>query len=114
MSSTPKTYTGPSVPTMIQSKSLAENIIKYHNHPTSDSILDDANLDLLQRFVNEPGRREELLREQGIDPEESLEGKEASLAAYVVWAHGRGDMDGGMLKEGDMEMLRGWFEGGRV
>ncbi|UPX19461.1 uncharacterized protein EKO05_0009721 [Ascochyta rabiei] len=47
-------YTGPSVSDMIGNKTLAENIIKYHDHPTSDSILDDDNLNLLQRFVEDP------------------------------------------------------------
>ncbi|KAF3047693.1 hypothetical protein E8E12_011412 [Didymella heteroderae] len=106
-------YTGPSVPDMIHDKTLAENIIKYHDHPTSDSMLDDDNLDLLQRFVEDPSKREQILTDEGIDPDESLKGKKASLAAYAVWAHGRDDMNGGILKEEDVEMLRLWFETGK-
>lgn len=105
-----KTYIGPSVPDMIRDKSLAENIMKFHNHPTSDSILDNDNLYLLQRFVEDPSKREQILRDEGIDPNESLKGKQASLAAYAVWAHGRADMNGGMLKDEDLELLRLWFE----
>lgn len=75
-----KPYTGPSVPEMIRDKSLAENIVKYHDHPASDSILDDDNLALLQRFVTDPSRREQILRDEGIGPAESLKGKQASLA----------------------------------
>lgn len=72
-------------------------------------MLDDDNLALLQRFVNDPSNRDQILRDEGIEPEGSLKGKQASLATYAVWAHGREDMDGGILKEGDVEMLRGWF-----
>lgn len=108
-----KPYTGPSVPDMIRDKTLAENIITYHNHPTSDSILDDDNLKMLRRFVEDPSKREQILSDEGIDPDESLKGKQASLAAYAVWAHGREDIDGGILKEQDVEMLRSWFEKGR-
>ncbi|KAF1923623.1 uncharacterized protein M421DRAFT_425681 [Didymella exigua CBS 183.55] len=105
-----KTYTGPSVPDMVRDKTLAANIIKFHNHPTSDSILDGENLSLLQRFVEEPSKREQVLRDEGIEPEESLKGKQASLVAYAVWAHGREEMNGGILKEEDLELLRLWFE----
>jgi hypothetical protein len=108
-----KPYTGPSVPDMIRDKTLAENIIRYHNHPASDSMLDDDNLNLLQRFVEDPSKREEILRGEDINPDESLEGKQASLAAYAVWAHGRGDMSGGILKDSDIEMLRSWFGEGK-
>lgn len=108
-----KPYTGPSVPDMIRDKTLAENIIKYHNHPTSDSMLDESNLALLQRFVEDPSNRDQILRDEGIEPDESLRGKQASLATYAVWAHGRGDMNGGILKDTDVEMLRGWFEEGK-
>lgn len=108
-----KTYTGPPVPDMLRDKTLAENVIKYHDHPTSDSILDDDNLNLLQRFVEDPSQREQILRAEGIDPNESLKGRQASLAAYAVWLHGREDADGGALKDSDFEVLRKWFAGGK-
>ncbi|KAJ4384768.1 hypothetical protein N0V86_000370 [Didymella sp. IMI 355093] len=108
-----KIYTGPSVPDMIRDKTLAANIIKFHNHPTSDSILDDDNLNLLQRFVEDPSKREQILRDEGIEPEESLKGKQTSLAAYAVWAHDREDVDDGILTKDDIEMLRVWFETGK-
>lgn len=107
-----KPYTGPSVPDMIRDKTLAENIIKYHDHPTSDSILDTDNLSLLRRFAEDPSKRELILKDEGIDPTKSLKGQQASLAAYAVWAYGRDDVDGA-LKESDIEMLREWFEGGQ-
>ncbi|KAH6637708.1 hypothetical protein C7974DRAFT_411176 [Boeremia exigua] len=109
-----KPYTGPDVPTMLQTKTLAENVIKYHDHPTSDSILDDHELGLLKRFVEDPTRRAEILREEGVDPEAAWESRQTGLVAYVVWAHGREERDGGVLKEEDFELLRGWFAGGKV
>lgn len=108
-----KSYTGPSVPDMIHNKTLAENIVKFHNHPASDSILDDDNLDLLQRFVKDPAKREQILKDEGVDPNGSLEGQHLGLAAYAIWAHGRDDLDGGLLKESDIKLLREWFEDGR-
>lgn len=105
-----KPYTGPSVPDMIHFKTLAENIIEYHNHPDSDSILDDSNLAMLHRFVADPGQREQILQDEGVNPNDSLKGKQTSLAAYAVWAHGREDMNGGILKDSDIEMLKSWFE----
>ena len=108
-----KPYTGPSAADMIRNKTLAENIIEYHDHPTSDSILDDDNLDLLQRFVEDPSQREQILEAEGIDPNRSLKGQQASLAAYAVWAHGREDVNGGVLKEGDISLLKRWFENGK-
>jgi len=36
----------------------------------------------------------------------------ASLAAYIVWAHGRGEVHGGALKGGGVEKLEKWFEDG--
>ncbi|KAF2630186.1 hypothetical protein BU25DRAFT_408764 [Macroventuria anomochaeta] len=108
-----KPYTGPSVADMLRDKTFAENIIKYHDHPTSDSILDDENLDLLQRFVEDPSKREQILKDEGIDPNGSLKGQQASLTAYAIWAYGKQDVDGGLLKESDVELLRQWFEGGK-
>ncbi|KAF9701356.1 hypothetical protein EKO04_000586 [Ascochyta lentis] len=105
-----KTYTGPSVADMIGNKTLAENVIKYHNHPTSDSILDDDNLNLLQRFVEDPSNRRRILEDEGIDPDEPMKGQQR-LAAYAIWSHGREDANGGFLKESDIELLREWFEG---
>ena len=107
-------YTGPSVQIMLSSKTLATNIIKYHNHPTSDSILDDSNLSILESFVRDPSQRAQILAEEGIDVNEPLEGKQVSLAAYTVWAHGRKEAEGGsVLKEEDVDLLREWFESGK-
>jgi hypothetical protein len=108
-----KTYTGPSVADMVRDKTLAENIIKYHDHPTSDQILDDHNMNLLQRFVQNPNDRDQLLQEEGIDGNKPLKGRQASLAAYVIWAHGKEEADGGMLTEGDIERMRKWFASGK-
>ena len=107
-------YTGPSVQIMLSSKTLATNIIKYHNHPNSDSILDDSNLSLLEAFVRDPSQRTQILAQEGIDVNGPLEGKQVGLAAYAVWAHGKNKAEGGsVLKEEDVELLRRWFESGK-
>lgn len=107
-------YTGPSVQIMLSSKTLATNIIKYHNHPNSDSILDDSNLSLLEAFVRDPSQRTQILAQEGIDVNEPLEGKQVGLATYAVWAHGRDEAEGGsVLKEEDVELLRVWFGSGK-
>jgi hypothetical protein len=93
-------YTGPSVETMLSSKTLATNIIKYHNHPTSDSILDESNLSILESFVRDPSQRTQILAQEGIDVNEPLEGRD--------------EVEGGnVLKEEDMDLLRRWFESGK-
>ena len=107
-------YTGPSVETMLSSKTLATNIMKYHNHPTSDSILDDSNLSILESFVRDPSQRTQILAQEGINVNEPLKGKQVGLAAYAVWAHGRDEAEGGsVLKDEDVELLRRWFESGK-
>ena len=68
-----RAYTGPTVSEMITTHTLAQNIIKYHDHPTSDQILDDSELDLLKCFVNNPDERDQIL-------------KDHSLAENVSWA----------------------------
>jgi hypothetical protein len=102
MSSPP--YTGPSVPEMVATHTLAENIIKYDDTTTGNSILDEENLALLRRFVENPGDRDAILKDEGI---EDGEGRGLqSLAGYVVLKHGKGDM----LDGREIEMLREWFE----
>lgn len=107
-----KPYTGPSVAEMLHDKTLAENIIKYHPHPTSDNILDDNNLNLLQQFVEDSNNRDQILKDEGVD-DKDVPRKEMNLVAYVVWAHGQKEADGGVLKESDIELLRKWFADGK-
>ncbi|KAF2127105.1 hypothetical protein P153DRAFT_398475 [Dothidotthia symphoricarpi CBS 119687] len=97
-------YTGPSVPDMIASHSLAENIIKYHNHPESDCILDEDELALLRRFVEHPENRDSILKDEGVATGIG-EGSHGSLVQHIVSKHGNGNV----LTESEIEMLRVWF-----
>jgi hypothetical protein len=54
-------YTGPAIPDILSSKTLAENVIKYQDHPSSASSLDENNLRTLQRFTRDPSKRKEVL-----------------------------------------------------
>jgi hypothetical protein len=101
MSPTP--YTGPSVPEMIANHSLAENIIKYDSHSTGNSIMDDSELAILRRFVEHPGDRDDILKDEGIEDKDG--GGLRSLAGYIVMKHGKGDL----LNEIEIERLRDWF-----
>ncbi|KAI8936884.1 hypothetical protein NX059_006120 [Plenodomus lindquistii] len=105
-------YTGPSVPEMLATHTLARNIIGYYDHPTSDRILDDTEMNLLYRFVAKPTleTRNAILTEQGIDGSAAEMPKgDQSLVAYLIFEHGEGRQ--GMLNEGEIELLKGWFEG---
>jgi hypothetical protein len=88
---------------MVANHTLAENIIKYGDPTTGNSILDEDNLALLRRFVENPADRNAILKDESIEDGEGT-GLQ-SLAGYVVLKHGRGDM----LNGREIEMLREWF-----
>lgn len=100
MSSPP--YTGPSVPDMIESHTLAENIIKYHEYPESARILDDSELSLLRQFVQHPENRDAILKNKGVTNAEECNG---SLVTFLIFKHGNEDL----LAESEIEALRKWF-----
>jgi len=103
-----KPYTGPSVSEMIANHSLADNIIKYHNNPDSDAILDRDELAILLRFVNHPGDRDQILKDAGVtEPADSAK-PHVSLAGYIVLRH----KDDPLLSEDEMQKLKEWFDSG--
>lgn len=78
-------YTGPSIAEMIRTHTLAENIIKYNSHPTSGSILDDYNLSLLRRFVENPDERQQILEEAPLTDVENIQDQyHGPLAGYII------------------------------
>jgi len=103
-----KPYIGPSVSEMIANHSLADNIMKYHNNPDSDAILDRDDLATLSRFVHHPGDRDEILKDAGAtEPADSTK-YHGSLAVYIVLKH----KDNPVLSEDEMQKLRKWFDRG--
>lgn len=103
-----KPYTGPSVQEMIANHTLADNIIKYHNNPDSDAILNRDNLATLLRFVNHPEDRDQILKDK--DASGAAEGKDfrGSLTGYIVLKHN----DEPVLTDDEIEKLKTWFDSG--
>lgn len=83
-----KPYTGPTVAEMIKTHTLAENIIKYHSHPTSGSILDEYNLSLLRRFIENPDQRQQILEDAPLtDVDDIQQQYDGPLAGYIILRH---------------------------
>ena len=97
---------------MFATNTLADNLIKYHDGPSNNQIMDDNNLAMLQRFVNDPNQRDTILRDAGVPdvPIEAQPQAVTSLAAYIVLKHGNGDL----LSQAEVEKLRAWFASGDV
>lgn len=103
-----KPYTGPSVSEMIANHTLADNIIKYHNNPDSDAILDRDEFATLLRCVNHPEDRDQILKDAGVtEPTDSTK-SQVSLADYIVLRH----KDDPVLSEDEMQKLKEWFDSG--
>ncbi|KAF6834320.1 hypothetical protein CMUS01_06209 [Colletotrichum musicola] len=98
-------YTGPSPRHMIDTHTLAQEIINRNNDPCP--ILDEDELKLLSEFVANPSRASSILeaRGQAADP-----AKSGSLVAYVISLH---DADKPALTESEIAVLKGWFENGQ-
>jgi len=103
-----KPYTGPTVEEMIATHSLADNIIKYHNNPDSDSILDRDELATLLRFVNHPEDSDQILKDSGVTELADGTKYHRSLVNYVVLKH----KDAPVLTEDEIEKLKTWFNSG--
>lgn len=108
-----ETYNGPSVHDMISGHTLAENIMKY-----GPQILDDKEMALLKRFVNDPDSREEILTEVHIEDVDGVTGQyHGSLAGFIVMRHKTevGETVEPVLTNDEIETLKEWFrteEGG--
>ena len=108
-------YTGPSVSDMIRTHTLAANIMKYHSHPGSSAILDDYNLGLLEKFVNNPDQRDQILKEADLTQVEDIRDQyEGSLSGYVILKHTNevGESVQPVLTEEEIKELKEWFAKG--
>lgn len=102
-----ETYSGPSVHDMISTHTLAENIIKY-----GPQILDDKEMALLKRFVNDPDSREQILTEVHIEDVDGVTGQyHGSLAGFIVMRHKTevGETVEPVLTNDEIETLKEWF-----
>ncbi|GKT53743.1 hypothetical protein ColTof4_05907 [Colletotrichum tofieldiae] len=98
-------YTGPSPRDMIESHTLAQEIIARNNDPCP--ILDSDELALLSQFVAEPSQARALLEARGLADEPT---KSGSLVAYAISLHGT---DKAALTEEEIKTLKKWFEDGQ-
>ena len=94
------------VPTWLSQYTLATETISRHNTPAS--IFDDAELARLQAFCADPSRKDSLLREWAGAGAEIGNGR-GSLVGHCVQRHGTEEW---VFSQGDIEMLREWFDGG--
>ncbi|KAF9875579.1 hypothetical protein CkaCkLH20_06960 [Colletotrichum karsti] len=95
-------YTGPSPRHMIDTHTLAQEIINRNNDPCP--ILDENELSLLSQFVADPSQARALLEARGLSQEPT---KSGSLVAYVISLH---DTDKAALTDGEIKLLKEWFE----
>ncbi|KAK1509825.1 uncharacterized protein CLUP02_03353 [Colletotrichum lupini] len=95
-------YTGPSPREMIESHTLAQEIINRNNDACP--ILDSDELSLLSDFVQDPSRARFLLETRGLADEPT---KSGSLVAYVISLHGT---DKAALTDEEIKILNRWFE----
>lgn len=101
-------YSGPSVHDMISTHTLAENIIKYNSQ-----ILDDDNMALLKRFVNDPDSRDQILSDIHIEDVDGVTGSyHGSLAGFIIMKHKSevGETVEPILTNEEIERLKEWFD----
>lgn len=108
-------YTGPTVAEMIRTHTLAENIIKYNSHPTSGSILDDYNLSLLRRFVENPDERQQILDNAPLTDVDNIQDQyHGPLAGYIILRHQNEVSESvqPILTNEEIGQLQVWFASG--
>jgi len=100
----------PSTSAMIDTKTLAQNIIKRHN--TSSEVLDARELSMLRRFCLDPSSRETILRDEGMldapgmPPGTVAVRNRGSLVGHCIARHGTDDP---ALSDEEVDALRDWF-----
>ncbi|EEY20628.1 predicted protein [Verticillium alfalfae VaMs.102] len=99
-------YTGPSGAEMLANHTLAHEIIARNNDP--EPVLDVEELNLLEHYVKDPSRAKEILDSKGYADEAQRSG---SLVTHVISLHGTNTPG---LHDGEIRILREWFENGRA
>ncbi|KAI8300321.1 hypothetical protein K4K61_009839 [Colletotrichum sp. SAR11_59] len=98
-------YTGPSPRHMIDTHTLAQEIINRNNDPCP--ILDEDELALLSQFVADPSKAGALLKARGLAEDPTSSG---SLVAYVISLHGTEKV---ALTNEEITLLKEWFGNGQ-
>ncbi|KAI8217907.1 hypothetical protein K4K53_008999 [Colletotrichum sp. SAR 10_77] len=98
-------YTGPSPRHMIDTHTLAKEIINRNNDLCP--ILDEEELALLCQFVADPSQAGALLEARGLAEEPT---KSGSLVAYVISLHGT---EKAALTDDEIALLKEWFKNGQ-
>lgn len=94
---------------LIQNHTLAKAIIESQNG-NKNLILDDEQLEMLRRFVQDPSQRNEILKEAGLEDRKYSPGEYiGGLSQFIVLRHGQ-DHSEDVLNAEEIEMLRKWFE----
>jgi hypothetical protein len=108
-------YSGPTVPEMLKTHTLAIETINRHAGPDSQRIFDGTNLRLLYRFVSDPSAKDTILKDEDLldEPGQPV-GQRANkvhrnLVGYLIAHHGT---EGQLLDAREIDMLRVWFESG--
>lgn len=104
-------YTGPSAPEMIQSHTLAKEIMARHG--SDQAVFDEENIVMLRAFIADPtAYRTAVLAAQ--DTTDAATGSrkvvnECSLVDYMALVHGT---DKATLTEDEFAALQAWFADG--
>jgi hypothetical protein len=109
-------WTGPDARTMLQTHTLAHEIITRHDDPCP--VLGGSELFLLQDYIADPtaSNGAKILAEHGMtDHESDRAGNGAmnknSLVGYVIAREGEGEI---LLNEDEKAALRQWFADGKA
>lgn len=105
----PIAYSGPSARQMIQTHTLAKEIIARADD--AQPVLDADELALLKRFLAAPESSNDLLKEQGIDGSggENVVAKASNSGSLVTYIIAQLVAGNEILEEGEVRELRVWF-----
>jgi hypothetical protein len=102
----PDEYHGPSVDEMLQSHTLAKEIMARANGPLHQRILDDKELVLLRRWCDGTTAPGQILAEENIEPGTKMN-KGGSLVGFLIANSVAGNA---LVTKEEIDLLREWFE----